>query len=142
MAVNSSKYAARSQTIDNMIWSLASGESFWTFYEVITWWLIANGRVGLLSETDDWPAIVALTLTMVLWSQLHFYVNHRLLHWGPLYWAAHSLHHRNVNTGPWSGISMHPLEHLLYFSAPVLLWFIPSHPVVVVARRRAGRTDD
>ena len=67
-----------------------------------------------------------------MWSQLHFYLNHRLLHWGPLYRIAHSLHHRNVNTGPWSGISMHPLEHALYFSAPVLLWFMPAHPVVVL----------
>lgn len=45
---------------------------------------------------------------------------------------AHALHHRNVNTGPWTGISMHPLEHLVYFSAPVLLWVVPSHPVVAL----------
>lgn len=27
---------------------------------------------------------------------------------------------------------MHPIEHLLYMSPPVLLWFIPGHPVVTL----------
>jgi len=29
-----------------------------------------------------------------------------------LYAAVHSWHHKNSNTGPWSGAAMHPLEHL------------------------------
>ncbi|MDH3715129.1 MAG: sterol desaturase family protein, partial [Gammaproteobacteria bacterium] len=62
----------------------------------------------------------------------HFYLNHRLLRWPPLYHVAHALHHRNVNTGPWTGISMHPLEHLIYFSLLLLWWVVPVHPVVVV----------
>jgi hypothetical protein len=32
-------------------------------------------------------------------------------------------------TAPWSGLSMHPIEHLLYFSSIALFWVVPSHPV-------------
>jgi sterol desaturase/sphingolipid hydroxylase (fatty acid hydroxylase superfamily) len=44
-----------------------------------------------------------------------------------LYKAIHSLHHRNTNPGPWSGLSIHPGEHVLYFSAVVLHWVVPGH---------------
>ena len=32
---------------------------------------------------------------------------------------------RNTNTGPWTGISMHPLEHVIYFSLFLLWWVVP-----------------
>jgi sterol desaturase/sphingolipid hydroxylase (fatty acid hydroxylase superfamily) len=37
-----------------------------------------------------------------------------------------------MNPGPWSGLSMHPVEHLLYFSGVLLHWIIPSHPIHVI----------
>jgi sterol desaturase/sphingolipid hydroxylase (fatty acid hydroxylase superfamily) len=46
-----------------------------------------------------------------------------------MYKLAHHLHHRNVNIGVWSGLSMHPLEHLLYFSGVLVHWVIASHPI-------------
>jgi lathosterol oxidase len=42
----------------------------------------------------------------------NFYLIHRLLHWPSLYKMAHSLHHRNANVGPWSVLSMHPIEYI------------------------------
>ncbi|MEM7197963.1 MAG: sterol desaturase family protein, partial [Pseudomonadota bacterium] len=65
-------------------------------------------------------------------SALHFYIVHRLLHVPFLYRLAHALHHRNVVTGPWSGISMHPVEHVFYLSAVLVHFVIPSHPVHVL----------
>ena len=62
----------------------------------------------------------------------HFYLTHRLLHWGPLYRISHKVHHRNTNTGAWSGLSMHPIEHILYFSGVLIHWIIPSHPLVAM----------
>jgi sterol desaturase/sphingolipid hydroxylase (fatty acid hydroxylase superfamily) len=44
----------------------------------------------------------------------------------------HYLHHNNVNIGPWSGMSMHPVEHVLYFSGVLLHWIVPSHPLHVI----------
>ena len=63
---------------------------------------------------------------------IHFYLTHRLLHWAPLYRIAHSVHHRNTNPGPWSGMSMHPIEHIIYFSGILIHWIIPSHPLIAM----------
>ena len=49
-----------------------------------------------------------------------------------LYDIAHKLHHRNVSPGPWSGLSMHPIEHLIYFSTILLFFFIPAHPIHMI----------
>jgi sterol desaturase/sphingolipid hydroxylase (fatty acid hydroxylase superfamily) len=64
-----------------------------------------------------------------VWLSIHFYATHRLLHWQPLYKSVHYLHHKNVNINPWSGLAMHPVEHLVLFSAVIPFWFIPSHPL-------------
>ena len=43
-----------------------------------------------------------------------------------------SLHHRNVNVGPWSGFSMHPVEHLFYISSLCIHWILASHPIHII----------
>jgi sterol desaturase/sphingolipid hydroxylase (fatty acid hydroxylase superfamily) len=68
-------------------------------------------------------------LMIPLLRELHFYLVHRLLHVPVLYRTVHWLHHNNVNPGPWSGLAMHPIEHLLYFSGVLIHWVVPSHPV-------------
>ena len=62
----------------------------------------------------------------------HFYWIHRLLHVPILYKKVHFLHHRNVNVGPWSGLSMHPIEHFLYTSSLCIHWIVPSDPILVI----------
>ncbi len=109
------RFTYRSQLLDNMFWSLASGVTVWTAYEALYFLAMANGLVPVVSPTGN-PVWFAIWLLLIpIWSSLHFYWVHRLLRWPPLYRIAHSLHHRNINVGPWSGISMHPIEHLLYF---------------------------
>ena len=49
-----------------------------------------------------------------------------------VYKRFHALHHRNVNIGPWSGLSMHPVEHLLYFSTVLIHCLVASHPVHLI----------
>ena len=120
------------QVRDNMFWSLSSGVFFWTLYEVILFWAMANGWTPILywSENPVWFALL-LVLTPI-WISFHFYWIHRLLHWPPLYKVAHGLHHRNTNVGPWSGLSMHPLEHLLFFSSVLIHLIIPAHPLHIL----------
>ena len=60
---------------------------------------------------------------------VHFYFAHRLLHVRFLYRTVHALHHHNVDVGPWSGLAMHPVEHILYFSTVVVQWLLALHPV-------------
>ena len=78
-----------------------------------------------------------------LYQDFNFYWVHRYIHrWGwpektfpwcdPgrfLYKWVHSYHHKSFNPGPWSGLAMHPVEHLLYFSRSFVCLFVGLHPV-------------
>ena len=103
-----------------MFWGLVSGVSFMTLFEVLFAWAFANGwswqtpLVGELVGLNPMvPGHVPINRGLVEFS---FLLGHRFLHWPPLYRLAHALHHENINTGPWSGVSMHPIEHALYYS--------------------------
>jgi sterol desaturase/sphingolipid hydroxylase (fatty acid hydroxylase superfamily) len=64
--------------------------------------------------------------------ETHFFLIHRLIHTPFLYKWVHSVHHNSVNPSPWSSLSMHPVEHLLYFGAVAYHFVIPSHPLLVI----------
>jgi sterol desaturase/sphingolipid hydroxylase (fatty acid hydroxylase superfamily) len=129
-ATDSRKFLWRNQVKDNVFRSLASGVTVWTLYESLTMWLWADGSI----PHADWGSapvyLGVLVFGVFFWGTAHFYLNHRLLHWEPIYRSAHEVHHRNANTGPWTGISMHPLEHLIYFSVFLFWWVVPAHPVI------------
>jgi len=125
---NNPTFLFGNQTVDNMIWTFGSGLPIWTAYEVLTLWLFANGYIPMISWEANPVWFVVLMLLIPLWREVHFYCIHRMIHWPPLYRTVHKLHHNNINPGPWSGLSMHPVEHLFYFSAVVLHWIVPSHP--------------
>lgn len=128
LATSRRSFTFNHQTRDNMFWTLVSGGLVAAAYEATMFSLYANGSIPQLSA---WWAIAAMTFGVFWIEGFHFYLNHRLLHLDPIYGWAHALHHRNVNTGPWSGISMHPLEHLLYFSLPFVFVLIPGSPFIV-----------
>ncbi len=115
------------QTRDNMFWTLVSGGGIAALYEAIMFRLYATDSIPQL---DALWAIALMTVAVFFIEGVHFYANHRLLHMDPLYKWFHSLHHRNVNTGPWSGISMHPGEHVLYLSLPFVFLVIPGSPFI------------
>lgn len=66
-------------------------------------------------------------LVSPFWREAHFFVYHYLLHCRPLYRWFHAHHHKSYNPGPWSGLSMHPVESISYFTGPVVLaWWCRS----------------
>lgn len=76
-------------------------------------------------------SFVWTTVTFVLAaavSDVHFYFAHRVLHpWNTsfdpgalLFKHVHSVHHRSPNPGPWSGLAMHYIEHVIYFTRNLL----------------------
>ncbi len=120
------------QVHDNMYWTCASGVTVWTAYEAFLMWGFANGYLPALAFADNPVWFVALFLLVPVWESFYFYWIHRLLHVPALYKLAHHLHHRNANVGPWSGLSMHPLEHILYLGSVMVHWVVVSHPVHVL----------
>jgi len=118
-ATNSRVFTFGSQVRDNMFWTLASGVTVWTFYEVLMLWALANGYAPALTMPEDLVWLVLLIFLLPLWETTHFFLIHRLIHSSSLYQRVHALHHRNTNVGPWSGLSMHPVEHLIYLSTVV-----------------------
>ncbi len=120
------------QVWDNIFWSLASGVTIWSAFEVMSMWMFANGMISMLSFSEHPILFIGWLLLIPMWNSVHFYAIHRLLHHRALYKRFHALHHRNINIGPWAGISMHPVEHLLYFSAVCIHWIIASHPIHVI----------
>ena len=90
---------------------------------------VVPGVLPMVTFAESPVYFVLLMLAIPWWRSIHFYWVHRLTHWRPLYKAVHYLHHKNVNPGPWSGLAMHPIEHLFYFSCVLLHWVVPSHPL-------------
>jgi len=125
-------FTFNSQVWDNIFWTLASGVTVWTGYEVMMFWAMANGYAPTLNPVEHPIWFAVLLFLTPIWISFHFYWIHRWLHWPPLYRLAHSLHHRNTNVGPWSGISMHPIEHLLFFSSVLIHFVVPAHPIHIM----------
>lgn len=129
MGRQAKKYKFKDQVKDNMFYSLVSGVPIWTAWEVIYFWAAGNGLTPLIQWGSNPVWFGILFLLIPLWRDTHFYFVHRFLHWKPMLRHIHSVHHRNPNPGPWTGMSMHPVEHLLYFSVVVIHFIVPSHPV-------------
>ena len=132
LAKGKRQFLAGNQLFDNIFWSCVSGGTIWTAYEVVMLWAYANKYIPYVDPRQQPVYFVLILCAIQLWRLFHFYWVHRLLHWPPLYKAGHYLHHRNINVGPWSGLSMHPLEHVLYFSCALIHWIVPSHPIHVI----------
>ena len=129
MAAHDPKFLFSNQTWDNVFWNLVSGCTIWTGYEAVTLWAYSNHLIPYVSWKAHPVYCVVLMLVVLFWRHFHFYWIHRLIHTKPMYKLCHFIHHRNVNVGPWSGLSMHPIEHLFYFSSVLLHWIVPSNPV-------------
>ena len=92
--------------------------------------MAATGRLPLYLDFWARPLrSVALVAFIPYWAEAHFYWTHRLLHVPVLYKRVHYLHHRSRSPGPFSGLSMHPVESALFFSSSLLPLAVTCHPV-------------
>ena len=127
-----SRFLFNNQLYDNAFYALGSGVLVWSAYEAGMLWALAKGYVPSITMAAH-PIWTVLALPLIyIWISFHFYMVHRLLHIRFLYERVHSLHHRNINIGPFSGISMHPIEHVLYFSSVLIHVVVPTHPVHIL----------
>lgn len=91
-------------------WSLVSVLIF-GIGSVLVWWLLARGWAALAQQAG--AVRIALEVAVLLvWNDVHFYANHRLLHTRPLR-RYHRQHHLSQVATPFSAYSFHPLEAVL-----------------------------
>jgi sterol desaturase/sphingolipid hydroxylase (fatty acid hydroxylase superfamily) len=120
------------QVYDNMFYTLVSGVPIWTAYEVLMLWAMANGWAPMISYEENPIWFIALFFIVPFIHEVSFYFAHRLIHFPLLYKWAHHVHHRNVSPGPWSGMSMHPIEHMFYLMPIAIFFLIPAHPIHMI----------
>ena len=122
----------KSQNIDNFIRGFATGIPIWTAYEVLGLWASANGYGPWTTFAEHPVWLVCFGLMIPIIHEAHFYCIHRLIHTPFLYKWVHSVHHNSVNPSPWSSLSMHPVEHLAYWSDSLIHLILPSHPLLLL----------
>jgi len=111
-------------------------------FQTIVMHLWAAGYIPYYNDFWSRPGYSLFWLFYVTYfREFHFYWVHRAMHpwrWGLpvvgdlgdlLYKNVHKLHHKSRNPGPWSGLSMHPIEHFLYYTVTLTCLFIPQHPM-------------
>lgn len=123
-----------SQNIDNILRTFLSGVTIWTGVEVVMLWAYANGYAPWLGFAEHPWILAGVALAVPIIHELHFFCIHRLIHTPLLYKWVHSVHHNSVNPSPWSSLSMHPVEHLLYFGTAFYHLILPSNPVLMLYR--------
>ena len=131
MAIGAKTFFFKDQVLDNMLWSFVALQ-FWTFFECFMWWSYANGWAPMITFESHPVWFLILIVLVPIWAGFYFYAHHRLLHVGPLYRHVHSWHHKNINTGPWSGLAMHPLESFILLTDVLIFFVVPAHPIHVL----------
>ena len=121
----------KDQVLDNILWSYVAMQ-FWTFFECLMWWSYANGFATMITFESHPIWFFILIILIPIWAGFYFYFHHRLLHVGPLYTHVHAWHHKNINTGPWSGLAMHPVESFILVTDTLIFFVIPAHPIHVM----------
>lgn len=85
---------------------------------VVPWGLLRLGWARLAQDPSA-LRVVAEIGALFLWNELHFYVNHRLLHTPPLR-RFHGDHHRSHVPTPFSTYAFHPVEAVMLGSVPLI----------------------
>ncbi|MET0541320.1 MAG: sterol desaturase family protein [Variovorax sp.] len=114
---------------------------------VVPWGLLQLGWARL--AVDPGGLRIALEiLALAVWNDIHFWVNHRLLH-TRLLRRFHGPHHRSVVSTPFSTYSFHPVEAAMLGTvllAPMLVhdfsfWALASVPVFSLFFNNVGHSN-
>ncbi|MDU8944773.1 sterol desaturase family protein [Ovoidimarina sediminis] len=132
LMVKGRQFTLGGQIRDNMFWTLGTGVLIWTGYEVILFWALASGHMPMITWAANPVWFVAMFLLVPVWESFYFYVIHRLIHVPFLYRHVHYLHHRNINVGPWSGMSQHPIEQMIFLGSVFVHVIVGAHPVHIL----------
>lgn len=120
------------------IWYCILGMLQWTAWELALVHMFATKKAPympddeLFASLENFLPTLCWVLALPVFRDFHFYFAHRLIHVRSLYVYVHSLHHRNSDPEPFSGMSMHPVEHIYYLSCAALSLYARASPFLVV----------
>jgi len=114
---------------------------------LVPWGFLQLGWAQL-SPTASAGRIAVEIFALLIWNDVHFWINHRLLHTRRLV-RYHGDHHRSVVTTPWSTYSFHPIEALMLGNIillPMLVhdfyfWSLASVPVLSLILNLIGHSN-
>ncbi len=97
---------------------------------LLPWWLLRQGWAGLAVNPSAMRIAIEIGVLFV-WNELHFYLNHRLLHtkWLKRF---HTDHHRSVTPTPFSTYAFHPVEALMLGSVPIIPMLLHDFSLVAL----------
>jgi Delta7-sterol 5-desaturase len=95
------------------------------------WWLLKMGWARLAADAGALQILIEI-VALVVWNEVHFYLNHRLLHTSWLN-PIHLQHHRSIVTTPWSSYSFHPIEAVLLGNVILLPMCVHDFSFVALA---------
>ena len=85
---------------------------------VVPWAMLQLGWAQLAREPSIGRVLIEI-FVLFLWNELHFYVNHRVLH-TPWLRRFHGMHHRSHIATPFSTYAFHPVEAVMLGSVPLI----------------------
>ena len=121
---SSRAFTFNSQLYDNIFWTIVSGVAFWTAYEALMFWLMANGHAPLLVWSKHPVWFVAL-----------FFLRRYGFPCTSIGLTAGCTGRPSSNSltrftiairmSGWSGCQ-HPIEHLIYLSSVLIHWVVAA----------------
>jgi sterol desaturase/sphingolipid hydroxylase (fatty acid hydroxylase superfamily) len=138
--------ASRAQLLREL---LQSGSSVLIFGVglIVPWGLLQSGWARLAVDPSGWRIALEI-VALAMWNDVHFWINHRLLH---TRWLRrfHGAHHRSIVSTPFSTYSFHPLEALMLGNVILLpmvvhdfsFWALASLPVFSLVLNNVGHAN-
>ncbi|HEY0660851.1 MAG TPA: sterol desaturase family protein [Lysobacter sp.] len=98
---------------------------------IVPWGMLQLGWARLADDPSAWRVLIEIAV-LFLWNELHFYVNHRLLH-TPWLRRFHGMHHRSHIATPFSTYAFHPVEAVMLGSVPLIPMLLHDFSFVALA---------
>jgi sterol desaturase/sphingolipid hydroxylase (fatty acid hydroxylase superfamily) len=97
---------------------------------VFPWGVVQLGWANLALSPSTLQILIEIG-GLILWNEVHFYINHRLLH-TPWLRRFHLPHHRSIVTTPWATYSFHPVEAMLLGNVILLPMLVHDFSVIAL----------